>query len=664
MIVALKSFFLKSKLLEYLIEVFFFADVWYIGYTFLLKFLNKNFPYISHFPVLNQYKGLLNPEPFEVPLYIIFTGSMVLMVFLYYLKLKKILGKLFNFGKSLRVKLFIFILSAMFFFSKLGNYPMGEEKLNLFNWKTLLYLSLIIAISIVISAVNYLNPTKKYVKYLLYSFVLFVVGIITFESKFPISMYDYSYILGPVYEIVKGRTIFTDIISQYGFLTLLILAGLYKLSIINIFYLPAIIWILGIVEYFLCFYLIYKFSKSVAFSIISIFSIITIGYFSLTDLPYFFPQTGPLRWIPMILTVYIFYKFKNIESKMLMILVSFISLLMIDSGIVIILSYLFFLSEMFLSGQISFSKTIKTAMYFFISLVAAFLSINFVNILFGFKNINILSYFILISQYAREGYGMLPIGNFSYLWLVVLVYFGSIVYFIRKKNVRNEDKVILLSANIAIFGSIYFVGRSHPNNLFHISILFLLNFFLLTGNFFSKVTRKWVRFLVLLFVFILFIAFPAYNRQSALAQIVSTNLHSLNAKNIFTPSILEIMKGPFLKNTELINAYIPDKQIIILSTFDTYFLYLVNKQNLITINPQNLITTEKDLKSSVSEAVKLCPKRIVVDCRIHEKCPGGRFNPWEPVVTQGQMLDEIQRACKFVYKEIKCSHWFCIAQAK
>jgi len=617
---------------------------------------------VPHLHVLPQY--WLAPEPFEIPVYVALTIFLVFFIFIYYSKLRETLGRIFSFDKSLRAKLFAFLVLLIFFVSNLGSYPLGENKLRIFDLTTLYYLFLTVGIIIIISASNYFNLAKNYARYLLYLFVAVIIGVLTFEPKFPTSAYDYSYIFGPIYEILKGKTIFTDIVAQYGFLTTLLLAFLYKCSIINIFYLPAIIWILGILEYFLCFYLIYKISKSVTFSIVSVLSIIAVGYFSLMHMPYSVPQVGPLRWIPLVLAVFIFYKFKKIDSKVFIVLASFISLLMIDSGTVIILAYLTFLATMFLKGQLSFVKALKTAMYFFINLIFAYLLIDSINLLFGFKNINIFSYLSLVGQYSHEGFGMLPIGNFSYFWIVVLAYFGSIIYFFRKKQTETVDELILFAANVAIFGSIYFVGRSHPHNLFHISVLFFLSLFLLIGNTFKNIKTKKVRLLIMSLLFALFIVFPAYNRQSALAAIVDTKLGNLRAKNIFTPIILDTMRNSYENDSELINAYIPDKKVLILSTFDTYFLYLVNKQNLLTMNPQNIITTENDLKNSIKDVVETCPKKIAVDCRIYKKCLEGQFNPWETVSTQEEILDEVQKDCGVTYKEVVCGNWLCIAQAK
>jgi len=123
------------------------------------------------------------------------------------------------------------------------------------------------------------------------------------------------------------------------------------------------------------------------------------------------------------------------------------------------------------------------------------------------------------------------------------------------------------------------------------------------------------------------------------------------------------MGSSYEKDVNLINTYIPEKKVVILSTFDTYFLYLVNKQNLMTINPQNLIATEDELKASIKDVVNVCPKTIAVDCRIYKMCSEGQFNPWEMASTQKQILDEIQKDCGFTYREIKCGTLLCIASA-
>jgi len=508
---------------------------------------------------------------------------------------------------------------------------------------------------------DYIYTNSKAVfRYLIYVFIAGVIAVFTYIPTFPVSFYDYSFFLGPVYEIANGKTIFTQIQAQYGFLTILLFSLLQKLSIFNIFYLPVIIWFLYIIEYLVAFYLILKISKSVVFSVIGLFSIITVGFFSPIFYPYTYPQVSPLRWLPMVLFLLLFYKFKNPVSKVLIFLTALISLFMIDSGIAIVLAYLFSLSILFLKKQISFSKIVISTLYLLISIIGIYLLIDFFGLLLGFKNINILSYFHTVAIYAHEGFYMIKIGYLSYFWLVVLVYLASIVYFIRKKNIDHLDMLLLLSANVVLFGSTYFVGRSHPNNLFHISILFLINFFILAGIAYKSIKQTWFKSIALLLLFLFFIMIPAYFRQDQIAFLLRAKSVS---SNIFNSSLFN--SETIFKNEKLlIKTYLKDNKVIILSIYDTYFFYLSGKQNLLRVNPQNTLNTRDELVASVEDAIKVCPKTIAVDCSIYGKCPKTISPDGTGAMRQEELLKEIQNRCEFVYEPVKCTNYLCIARKK
>ena len=64
-----------------------------------------------------------------------------------------------------------------------------------------------------------LSPILKKSKILLslvFSIVLLIIAFITLDPHFDIYGHDYSYFFGPVWEIVNGKTIYTQTSSQYG----------------------------------------------------------------------------------------------------------------------------------------------------------------------------------------------------------------------------------------------------------------------------------------------------------------------------------------------------------------------------------------------------------------------------------------------------------------
>ena len=152
-------------------------------------------------------------------------------------------------------------------------------------------------------------------------------------------MHDFSYFLGPIYEIAHGKTLFTNTSSQYGFISILLLEFLHKIHVFNPFYLPIFTWILYVVQYFLSFWIIYKASRSVVIGLLGLFSIITVNYFSLFHLPNSYPQIGPIRWLPLIISLYLLQKYKNIDNFNLIFFLSLLSLWNIEAGIVLFLTF-------------------------------------------------------------------------------------------------------------------------------------------------------------------------------------------------------------------------------------------------------------------------------------------------------------------------------------
>lgn len=658
--------------LSYAIDILVFTNIWIYSYWYLLDYLNKHFPFTPSTSFIVKVKLYLSPEPFEMPLYIILTIFLIVIIYIYFVIIKKIFQKicLFDSDNLTTVRIFTFLILSLFFLHRLGEYPMKANS-TICNDTFLIYLLSILFIIIIMPILHYIYLNNRSLFRLsIFFFIILIISFFTFEPKFPFYLGDYSYFYGPIYELVNGKTIYTDITSQYGFIYMLIFALLAKLGFIKLDNLIYLIWLLYIVEYFLCFYLIYKISKSSILSIIGLFSILTINYFSLMHVPMGIPQVGPLRWIPMIIILLIFYQLRKIDSKILIFIIAFLSLLMIDSGIAILFSYLFSLFIFFLKKQISFEKIVKSIFYLFLSIFLILFIINGIHLIIGLKWIDLTPYFIKLSQYSREGFGMVKISEFSYFWIFILVYFASIIYFFRKNNINYIDELLILASNISFFGSIYYIGRSDPHNLFHISILFLVNLFLLLGIALTKLESNGLKRYTLILIFIFLIVFPAWNRQNALIGIINTKNYLFTMDNIFTPIAINeddvgIDKDLSLfyeKEIALINNYLFNKKIVILSTEATYLFYLTNKLDLLNINPQDFILTKEELKYAIQDVVKKCPEKIVVDCRIFRACPQNTTKLIYENSIQPKILEEIERICHFKYKPMQCTNRLCIAQ--
>ena len=234
-------------------------------------------------------------------------------------------------------------------------------------------------------------------------------------------------------------------------------------------------------------------------------------------------------------------------------------------------------------------------------------------------------------------------------------------------EIGNSEKVLLFSANLSLFASVYYVGRSHPHNLFHISIFFLLNTFLLMDeilkfNFQKKVSKKIpAAFYLLLATF--FLVIPGFNRKQAIASMIKTKIDRLKIRSIFKPELEEQIGRYYFFESLMIKENFPEDEVLILSVDDTYLFYLVDKKNLLLDNPQSGIASvsRTDLNLALKKAYKTCPRKIAADCSLFGVCSKYQTFNHETVNIQKVLLESLEKSCKVKYKPAKCSNKLCVA---
>lgn len=662
----------------FFIETLFFTDLWIFLYIRIIPFLNRHFP-----PILpsNFIRAEVAPEPFEIPIYLLLASMMVLLISLYYKVLKSFINK------SLRtkniifisiVKIVIFVTLFVFFIQSLGQYPMAHNiypyqqiaSLDAYHATFFIYLTCMIVILIETILLEKILKIKKWFFLLFSLFVLLLLAILLFEPRFPTYGLDYSYFIGPIWEIAHGKTIFTQVASQYGFLSILIFGLLFKLQIISLWNLPIIVWLLYILEYYLIFYLVCKISKSTILGLIGLFSVVTVNYFSSYIAPISLPQIGPMRWLPIILSLLVFYKIKRFNSTILILTLAILSFWIIDNGISIILSYLFTLFLLILTGLTNIKAAFKTAVSFCLTVFIVFFSLNIIHLGLGFKSIDITLVFLKLQQYAQAGYGMIPIEFNNYFWLVLFLYFSICIYALNKvkSHLLEKDKnilsLLLFAANLMLFTSVYFVGRSHPHNLFMIAPIFIFTSFLFISSIWPNISGKKLKILILSILFITFIAYPANERQEIMTKLFLGKITGYQQKNIFSFETKQILVNKYKKEIEMIKHNFPEEKILLLSDDDIYIFYLTNKQSYLMDDPEITILTQQDVNYSTKEVTSICPKKMVGDCRLFAKC--SYSNPYVQIYAyiQPYLMQRIESICKIKYKPINCTDQLCIAQAE
>lgn len=654
-------------MIDILIQTFFITNIWILIYTTVLDFLNFNFP-----PVLHEFffrNPVAYPEPFEIPLYLILTFITTILI---YIAIQYFFPNWFNLTarwldpkSRLIVKLIVLIILLFFFLSKLGQYPVAHSINPFINLHSkalyhaffIFYISICSIITIELTILQrFLHQLKT--RIIVYLFIGLIGLVIAFEPRFPVSPADYSFFLGPIYEILHGKTIYTDIPSQYGFLSILFFALMAKFSLFFLSLIQVIVWLLYGFEFFLFFYLVFRLTKSITIGTIGFFSLITIQYFSYVHPP----QTGPLRFLPILLMFLLFHLHGKFDSKKFTFFVAVSSLWFIDSGISLILGYLLTIFLLTLVKYISVKQLFRCILLFLFWYGVIFGLLNIIHMSLGMDLINIANMFASIRKYAVSGLVMIPIEKDNYFWLFIAVYFISVLLFFREKKLKN-NQLLLFSANTLFFSSTYFVGRSVPPNLFHIYLFALFPFILIINHLYSLHNSPIGKKILLATLFILILVIPTYERQEYITEVAIEKYHSFLQGNIFRPKLEDEIRDRYKDEIALINKNITDKEIVILSNDDTYLFYLIGKKNLLNTNPQVGIDMKSEMAPAIKEILRRCPKKIIGNCDIFHKCLS--YDSYSGVFNIAPfILTEIENGCKNKYKPTICTKQICIAQSQ
>lgn len=646
--------------------VLFVTNIWVFIYNTSLQILNTHFP--SVVPEQFIRSGAV-PEPFEIPLYLIF--SFVAFIFIWFLQyVRSVKNSNAISAPFLKGSVLFFLLLLLI--NNLGIYPMGrssypyEKGASASEYTYFYFIYIFLAAAITSFAVfgSFYFKKNKIKLLLFFGFIISLIALATFEPQFPITGHDYAHFFGPIWEIAHGNTIFTQVPSQYGFLSVLFFATLFKINLLNIAYLPAFVWFFYIIQFFLCFYLVYRVSRSLPIATMCLLSIITVNYFSIYHLPATFPQIGPLRWLPLIASLAVLLSIQNLTSKRFIAFLSIACFWVLDSGIALLMAYGYTLFLLCVTRRITLKAFIKSIFLLFLHISLFFISLNILHVLFGYQPIVVGSIFAKLKEYGSAGFGMIPIDSFSYFWVAILIYVASITYFFQRKHPVFYDQFVLYAANLSLFACVYFVGRSHPHNLYHIALFPILNIFLLVGLSIKQIHSRKHTFIIGILLFVLFIAYPIYNRQEVMTLMVKEKIQRFNSGHIFEPEWLRIIANKYSKEKEMIQREIPDDKIVILSHDDTYLFYYLNKNSLIHDNPHFTILTEKGMNSSLVDVFKSCPHKIVGDCTLFGKCSQNEtFVGFAMITIEPLLLSKIQDGCRVTYAPTTCTSQLCIAES-
>jgi len=484
--------------------------------------------------------------------------------------------------------------------------------------------------------------------------ILVVSAIIYAVFNMNFFTYDANFYIGPVYDVMHGKALLVNNYSQYGLLSIYGLSFLFTVSGIpltygNFFLLLNLVTIAGYIFIYLV--LLRGWLKSVSVSVIGIYMIVLWNYFGghfYTYLSPIFLQVGFLRfgwWLPVIILLLIRIVFIQSGSRASLrkslnivefAVVAVAFFWAFDSGIYVLGAYVatlfveaFYSSSDFKEKLRSFLRQLMKLTGF---LLLTFILISIVTFMavhrwpdwYGFIRDTII--------YSALGLMMLPMPATGIQVLFIGVYVFSVVYimvkmFLTNSKTQTDLPVLAFITAYGILQFLYYVGRSEAFRFQNVVIplIIIICWFALkatkviwTQQGMACLKRNVVAVSATLLVTVVLISVPVQVLTYNAARIVVNRgdaIKLITERNDPDKWIPQNMPPEgFQKSIRAILEKEDDqKDVAIISYWDTYFLINTGKTNILDSN--NLLSplNQSQLDHLAAQILSAKPRSVYID---------------------------------------------------
>ena len=338
------------------------------------------------------------------------------------------------------------------------------------------------------------RPIKNWLLYAFDAAALALICLACFDPRFTIDPHHQNFYIGPMNRVLHGGTMLVDTFCQYGVLSVLFLAGIFKTNL-----LPYTIQSLSFITSLLCmaqFFTIYLLmtrglSLNRFYAALLLAVTLMLGLYGTMGVFQAYPSIGPLRFgIVYLLLASIYMKekysrFENVFTITAYLIVGVSSLWSFEAFVYT--GFAFFgiqLFESFAGPTVPIRALRNLAISVLWTLVAVVLS-QLAYALFTYFTAGELpdwkTYMELVMAYTGDNaLGSILITPWSPWIFPLAIYFSSLMIFVYKVIFAGglkkslKGKIIIGLTFFGIAQYTYFLGRSHPNNLYHIVIPVIL----------------------------------------------------------------------------------------------------------------------------------------------------------------------------------------------
>lgn len=319
--------------------------------------------------------------------------------------------------------------------------------------------------------------------------VVLSITLLVLDIGFSFDHYHHDFYLGPVTDLMLGKSLLVDINSQYGVLVIYFLAALFQAGLLPFSYqgLSLAISLLYALEYAGLYALARLLWQSTTLPIGVLALIVALNFFATMGYAAQYPSIGPLRFgLPYLLLLVSMVRAPRVRSRGPLGLLEDVIL-----GVASVWSFetFFFVATTYLAVLVfdgfvrhgpapwrTRLKAVGARLLGACAFVAAAHAALALDIYVRSGELPHWQYYLdFVVLYSVEGFGTLPIAFWGPWLLIVMVYFGSLVLLtyrvlLSREPAGPELAIVFGMTLLGIAQFTYFVGRSHPNNLYHICV--------------------------------------------------------------------------------------------------------------------------------------------------------------------------------------------------
>ena len=468
--------------------------------------------------------------------------------------------------------------------------------------------------------------------------IILLIGFTIFLFGLPKEyLFNYVAMIGPLNDVVGGKTILVNSFSLYGLLNIYSLVPIFKiikLSYENFVYVVGATYLLF---YSVIFLIMERWFKSTATALLLLIFIIVEHYFTVEGSPLCCANRSFIRfgWWVILASWIMWQRYISISAFKLRVieffLIGYAVFWSFDTGLPILLSYIAYLVIQFWNYNSSVkANLIKLAVQFFgliSTIIIFFISITLFLYFSSNQFPDWLEYFVPSRSFI-DGLDMIRLPIFGPYLLFMAILLTSIWYIFsevfskiatRKRGSKNNLSLFIFLTFYSLFSLTYYLGRSAGGNLIIIMIPFILICFWLLLRFRSYISNRYSVFSIPS----LYAIFSFSTFMIIVTAIILTagfrNLRNkfINWKYAQKPQGIEEFSGfkQTLKaiNKELNDIPIGSRKIAIISSFDTEYLVRTGSVNVIDSNALTSFFHKDQIIKLGNQIIERRPKVIFAE---------------------------------------------------